>query len=154
VIPLRNRKLLSFFAGSVLFLLASSSAYACSFQMVQQTTVDVTVDGVTTTFVHEYWAWVGCDETAGGNAGDGGGIGPIYDPWPSDGFIGPPAPPPPPAPISGPCDTCQDLCWGEYAVCVSSENNTNWFGYCGVLCRETCRASRDTCVGNCVTDKC
>lgn len=131
----------------VALVLLAPAAFACSFQIVDRTEVTYTEpDGTQTTYITNYWAWVNC--------GGSGSVGTVYDPTPpGGGVIGPPAPPPPPAPPTvSACDICQDACWGEWSLCMSSEQNTNWFGFCGILCRESCRVFRDSCTGSCFTD--
>lgn len=133
---------------------AAPQAKACSFQMIDSYSVTVTVGDETTTYIHEIYAWVGC--------GGDGGFGEPYDPWPGEGYdggsappVGPPAPPPPPAPpTTDPCSQCQDQCWAEYSICIGGEQDASWWkiGSCGILCRESCRLSRDSCLGGCITD--
>jgi hypothetical protein len=132
--------------SSVLALLVcfyAPTVWACSFQIVETTTIDIVeADGTTTRYITNYWAWVNCDGE--------GSVGEVYDPWPSGGTIGPPTPPQPPGtPTLSRCDLCIDGCWGEYSLCMSDDHGTNWLGFCGILCREACRTSRDICVGAC-----
>jgi len=68
------------FVAFVVFVVASPSAQACSFQVINIETTTVEMAGETTTFTHYYYAWVGC-----GSGGSGGDIGPVYDPWPPVG---------------------------------------------------------------------
>jgi len=113
---------------------------------VETTTITYTEsDGTKTSYVTNYWAWVGCDGP--------GSVGDIYDPTPSGGTVGPPAPPSAPAPPdTDPCTLCQDQCWAEYVLCMSDDQNTNWMGFCGIMCRESCRWARDLCTGGTCVD--
>lgn len=127
-------------------VLGAPSLFACSFVKIGETQITVTEpDGTTYTWIRSTWAWVNCGDAGGGGSGGGG----TYDPNPPPGTVGPPAPPPPPSPPSTDrCTICQDACWGEYALCMSDEQNTNWLGFCGILCRESCRVARDVCLGD------
>lgn len=130
-------------AIAILGLILSPSALACSFQKVGESDVSYTLpDGTEYNHHTDYYAWVNC--------GTSGPSEPYYDPNPAPGGdYGPPAPPPPPAPpTTEACQLCQDQCWAEFAICLSSEADRSWFGYCGILCRESCRVARDICIGD------
>lgn len=139
-------KLLLCFVAGIVFVLAAPRAHACSFQIVESTTITITLDGVPYTVHHHYYAWVNCSETPDSTPT-------LWDPWPDGNFIGPPAPPPPPAPPTlDPCHACIDLCWAQYFLCISGEQSENWFGFCGIFCREGCRWDKELCIGSCATD--